>query len=196
MCQHLLSDASLYCFLFEIDQDLAKKTKAARCRFCGAALHVANYRRKPRGAQAEQLINCRRRFSFTCYKCQLRTTPPSVRFLGRKVYLGVVVIILTAMRQGLSPRGEKTLRQSLGVDRKTVAEWQKWWVESFQPSDFGQEARRQLFSSISVDAEPPLSILKALSAIDSMENFCQALRFLSPASAVFAISVHARLWPC
>ena len=31
-------------------------------------------------------------------------TPPSVRFLGRKVYLGAVVILISAMRQGPTPR--------------------------------------------------------------------------------------------
>ncbi|NLS97786.1 MAG: hypothetical protein GXX96_37065 [Planctomycetaceae bacterium] len=46
-------------------------------------------------------------FLFTVDKdrdgCRKRTTPLSVRFLGRKVYLGAVVVLVAAMRQGPSP---------------------------------------------------------------------------------------------
>jgi hypothetical protein len=40
------------------------------------------------------------RFSFCCDRdgCRNRATPPSVRFLGRKVYLGAVVMLISASR--------------------------------------------------------------------------------------------------
>jgi hypothetical protein len=41
-------------------------------------------------------------------------TPPSVRFLGRKVSLGAVVILMSAMRQGPTPRRVHELARLLG----------------------------------------------------------------------------------
>ena len=59
------------------------------------------------------------RLSFCCDRdgCRKRTTPPSVRFLGRKVYLGAIVILISAMRQGPSPRRVRELSARFGVDR-------------------------------------------------------------------------------
>jgi len=31
-------------------------------------------------------------------------TPPSTRFLGRRIYLGIIVVLATAMQQGPAPR--------------------------------------------------------------------------------------------
>jgi hypothetical protein len=35
-----------------------------------------------------------RRLSLCCSQCRRRTTPPSVRFLGRRVYLAAVVVLV------------------------------------------------------------------------------------------------------
>ena len=69
------------------------------------------------------------RLSFCCDRdgCRKRVTPPSVRFLGRKVYLGAVVILVAAMRQGPSPRRVRELSSLFGVDRRTIARWQVFW---------------------------------------------------------------------
>ena len=45
-------------------------------------------------------------------------TPRSVRFLGRKVYLGAVVILISAMREGPTPRRVHELARLFGVDRR------------------------------------------------------------------------------
>ena len=52
------------------------------------------------------------RLSFCCDRdgCRKRATPPSVRFLGRKVYLGAVVVLVAAMRQGPRPDGSGSCR--------------------------------------------------------------------------------------
>jgi hypothetical protein len=42
----------------------------------------------------------------------------------RCVYLGVVVILITAMRQGPTPRRVRELSNLFGVDRATIARWQ------------------------------------------------------------------------
>ena len=71
---------------------------------CGGvgALHVTNYPRKPRGVVdrgalgGEWLL----RASFCCARCRRRTTPPSVRFLARKVYVGALLVLFGNVAAG------------------------------------------------------------------------------------------------
>jgi hypothetical protein len=94
-------NASFWLFLFSVDRDLAETAHKQTCS-CGGRLHVANYPRKPRGAGDDLPSEYGYRLSFCCDRegCRKRVTPPSVRFLGREVYLGVVVNLVNAMRQG------------------------------------------------------------------------------------------------
>src|SRR4249920_3425051 len=87
--QALLADARFHEQLLVFDRDLAASARAARCRLCGGALHSGSYARKPRGGPAGLGQEYAERFSFCCAVdgCRKRTTPPSLRFLGRKVYL-------------------------------------------------------------------------------------------------------------
>jgi hypothetical protein len=96
--------ARLWSVLLAIDQDLAETTRKKACP-CGGRLHSANYLRKPRGTPLQLPEPQRLRLSFCCDRdgCRKRVTPPSVRFLGPKVYLGVFVILISAMRQGPTP---------------------------------------------------------------------------------------------
>ena len=125
MYHDLLRDASFWLFLFSVDQDLAETARQKACP-CGGRLHCANYPRKPRGGPDDLPEEYRYRLSFCCDRdgCRKRVTPPSVRFLGRKVYLGAVVILVAAMRQGPSPRRVRELSDLFGADRRTIARWQ------------------------------------------------------------------------
>ena len=62
-------------------------------------LHSARYRRKPRGRPAGLGEEHDWRFSFCCARdgCRTRRTPPSFRFLGRKVYLATMVVLIAIM---------------------------------------------------------------------------------------------------
>lgn len=72
-----------------IDYDLAEATRLSQCRLCGGPLHVSNFLRKPRGLGFAPAEEERRRLSFCCGRegCRARSTPPSVRFLGRRMYV-------------------------------------------------------------------------------------------------------------
>jgi hypothetical protein len=103
MCLKILEDSRLYVLLLKFDADLAEVARISGCA-CGGVLHRASYARKPRAgvmvvAQPEGFD---RRYSFCCAEddCRKRTTPGSVRFLGPKVYLGAVVVLVTALRHG------------------------------------------------------------------------------------------------
>ena len=77
--------ARFWWFLFAIDQDLADAIRKIGCP-CGGRLHSADYLRNPCGVAGGLIDELRIRLSFCCDRdgCRKRTTPPSVRFLGRK----------------------------------------------------------------------------------------------------------------
>src|SRR5579883_285986 len=130
---HTLPPAtSFWPFLLAIDQDLAETTRRQACP-CGGRLHRADYPRKPRGGPDALPGTYSTRFSFCCERdgCRKRATPPSVRFLGRKVYLGALVVLISAMRHGPSPRRVRELSALFGADPRTIARWQTFWHESF-----------------------------------------------------------------
>ncbi len=131
--------ARLWSVLLAIDRDLAETTRKQACP-CGGHLHCANYLRKPRGTLVQLPKEQRLRLSFCCDRdgCRKRTTPPSVRFLGPKVYLGAIVILISTMRQGPSPRRVRELSTRFGADRRTIARWQVFWREHFPQTPFGR----------------------------------------------------------
>jgi len=97
VCQSLPLDASLWHALFLLDGDIAEQVRHQGCPHCAGKLYVANYPRKPRGVKRQILgPHYTQRFSFCCSVCHKRTTPPSVRFLGRKVYLGAFITLISA----------------------------------------------------------------------------------------------------
>jgi hypothetical protein len=129
--ENLLADgqsrAALWPVLTKIDADLAAQACAQGC-ICGGALHRANYPRKVRGVNVEAW-----RDSFCCAEegCRRRMTPGSVRFLGRRIYAGFIVVLLTALRHGLSAQRVTVLQEQLGVDRRTLERWRAWWLHDF-----------------------------------------------------------------
>jgi hypothetical protein len=177
----LLRSGSFWTFLLSIDKDLAERTRQKACS-CGGRLHCANYPRAPRGGPGDLPEEYRYRFSFCCDRegCRKRVTPPSVRFLGRKVYLGAVVILISAMRQGPTPRRVRELSRLFGVDGATIARWQAYWRDHFSRTPFWKVARARLVPVVEI-VSLPLSILEAfLRTADQRQGWARLLKFLSP----------------
>jgi hypothetical protein len=120
MYHELFRNASFWDFLFSVDEDLAEASHKEGCP-CAGRLHRANYPRKPRGGCAKLPESYGYRLSFCCQRdgCRKRKTPRSVRFLGRKVYLGAVVVLVAARRHGPSSRRVRELSELFGVDERT-----------------------------------------------------------------------------
>jgi hypothetical protein len=121
--QAVLADAKFHEQLLAFDRDLAASVLAARCWRCGGALHSGSYARKPRGGPAGLGQEHAERFSFCCAVdgCRKRATPPSLRFLGRHVYLATVVTLISAMQLGITPSRLARLSVVPGLDRRTLA---------------------------------------------------------------------------
>ena len=101
MYHELPRTARFWWFLFAIDQDFANEIRKGGCS-CGGRLHSADYLRSPHGFPDPVPDFLRIRLSFCCDRdgCRKRKTPPSVRFLGRKVYLGAIVILIARCDKG------------------------------------------------------------------------------------------------
>jgi hypothetical protein len=181
MYHELPRSASFWQFLFSIDRDLAHTARQQACP-CGGRLHSADYARKPRGGGEDLPEQYCRRLSFCCERdgCRKRVTPPSVRFLGRKVYLFAVVMLVSAMRQGPSPRRVRELSRLFGADRRTIDRWRVFWRDRFPEAPFWKAARGRLVPAVQI-VSLPLSLLEAFySSEDSFRDWGRLLRFLSP----------------
>ena len=184
MYHDLPNSASFWSFLLAVDDDLARETRKEGCP-CGGRLHSANYLRKPRGTPAQLPEPQRLRLSFCCDRdgCRKRATPPSVRFLGPKVYLAAIVILVSAMRQGPSPRRVRELSKRFGADERTIARWQTFWREHFPQTPFWKVERAR-FLTVGEIVSLPYSLVDAfLRRHPPREGWILLLRFLSPITA-------------
>jgi hypothetical protein len=182
VCQCYLAERSVYELLEKCDADLAEKCRQGGCLKCQEGkLHRADYQRKPRGGPKDpQGPQETYRDSFCCDQegCRKRHTPPSVRFLGRKVYWSLVVVLVSAMRHGIKPERVQVLREQLGIDRRTLERWRTWWLETFVQSPFWKEARAR-FMPLLCEKTLPWSLCQAF-RIDRLDRLLDLLRFLRP----------------
>jgi hypothetical protein len=180
VCHALLRDASLYDQLLTFDHDLAAEAHAAGCASCGGTLHSARYPRKPRGGPDDLGPDYATRLSFCCAVdgCRRRTTPPSVRYLGRRVYLGAVVVLVTAMLGGITATRAAQLREWLGVNVRTLKRWRVWWRETFVASAFWRGAQGRFMPPVAIEALPA-SLLERFAG-DERTRLLHTLGFLAP----------------
>jgi len=171
-CQNHLADQTLFQLLEKIDNDLAEQTHQGGCWFCHAPLHRGHYERKPRGGPQWDL-----RFSFCCSRCRRRCTPASVRFLGRRVYAGLIVVLVSAMLHGLSAERVQRLRKALQIDRRTLQRWREWWLETLVQTRFWRAARA-LFMPPVCEQTLPWSLAQHY-GVEKQNRLMDLLKFLA-----------------
>ncbi len=187
MYQSLIRDSRFFDLLLKIDEELAAEARRAGCA-CGGALHSARYERKPRGGPPGLAGEIAIRFSFCCATegCRRRVTPPSLRFLGRKVFYGVLVLLLPVMRDGPTPERLARLCEGFSVSVRTVRRWCRFWRETFVTSRVWQAAQGRFASPVRAEAMPG-SLLGAFSEIgDPKSRIAMVLRLVSPIGATAA----------
>lgn len=187
MYQALLADARFHDLLLHCDRDLLATARAKRCAVCGGRLDASPFDRKPRG----RLVACDaahdQRLSLCCAvrDCRKRITPASLRFLGRKVYLGAVVVLVTAIRHGLTEARLDRLQDVVGVSRRTVARWRDWWQTTVTAGPFWKVAAAALMPPVDPTRLPASLLDRFAGGIEA--RLLALLRFLAPISGGAAL---------
>ena len=179
--EKILRDRRIYDWMEKVDIDSLRRLQEEACLFCvKGKLHRADYKRLPRGAPAEVLKGWEKRFSLCCDQegCRKRHTPPSVRFLGRKVYIGVVVVLVSAMMYGANPRRLAKLREAMGIDVRTLEHWRRYWMAVFVEEPFWR-AQRARFMPALEEETMPYCLVEAFGA-QRLEGLIRLMKFLSP----------------
>ena len=180
MYRDLLADATFHELLLACDRDLADTARCAGCARCSGAVHSAPYWRKPRGRPCRLGREHDLRFSFCCAVdgCRSRATPPSLRFLGPKVYIAAIVVLIAMLRHGATARRMRELDQVIGVDRRTVERRRRWWRDSFTTTSFWRIARATLMPPVDQNRLPAALIERF--AGDDADRLVALLRFIGP----------------
>ena len=176
VCHALLQDPKFFRLLLRIDEELASAAHTGGCA-CGGVLHRANYPRKPRACPKEARADFESRFSFCCATCRKRKTSASVRFLGRRVYLGLAVVLASARHAGQRPAAAR-LSTELNISVRTLRRWRQWWGEQFPLTPLWQAHGTRFMPPVAMD-RVPASLLERFTA-DAQEALLRLLVFLSP----------------
>ena len=177
VCHVDLQRSQFFLFLIRLDEELAAQAQCAGCS-CGGVLHRANYPRKPRGCPTLAIRDAfSSRLSFCCSRCRRRTTSVSVRFLGRRVYLGLVVVLCSARHAG-QHTAAATLCEALEIPLRTLTRWRRWWREDFLQTPLWQAMCARFMPPVSAQGLP--GELLARFAGEATEALQRLLRFLTP----------------
>lgn len=127
------SALNFHALLLELDRQAEQRVRAAGCERCQGPLYVAHYPRKVRGVSEEAAEAGRygQRLSLCCGRegCRKRSTPPSVRFDGRRIYAAIAVLLLSI---GASERSEledaaELVETEPAPSWPTRSRWRSWW---------------------------------------------------------------------
>jgi len=195
VCHSLLADASFWRQLQRLDEHVAAEVRSAGCPHCQGVLHGARYPRKVHGVSRALLgEGYASRLSFCCARegCRRRTTPVSVRFLGRRSFPGAMVLLVCALTQDLSRRRRARLGARLGVSERTLERWRRWWRSTLPATPWWRAARARLVPPPD-EARLPTSLLTRFGVPTTVEALLAALQFLTPCSlsSFPALSGHA-----
>ena len=165
-----------FSLLLEQDVILARKAQSLGCPQCGSRLDVSNFGRKPRGLEGAD-SGVHHRLSYCCRKdgCRKRVTPVSVRFLGRKVYVGAVVILAMS---------REWLKAVFRICRQTLGRWRLFWGTVLSHgSIFWKSAKSALPPTLQPTGSPIAIVEIFRERHESAESaFSKCLEFFSPLS--------------
>jgi hypothetical protein len=107
-------------------------------------------------------------------------TPASLRFLGRKVYFSVWVLLLPVLREGPTPARLSRLEEVFAVSRRTLLRWRRWWREAVPQSRFWQARRGGWAAPVATAALPGSLLQRFAGIVETSERVRAVLRWLAP----------------
>lgn len=182
----LVCRVTLFRSLHVIDRELAEAERAKRCPVpdCSGPLHWATYDRHPRGEGVEELPDgCVKRLGLCCGWCRKRVLPPSCLFLGRRVFWGCAILLVTAAAQGLESCTLAELCRQFDVSRRTVKRWVQFFEVLFPSTKQWQRLRGRVGIQVR-DEDLPRGLLSwffsnAAQAEDALVGCLKALAHAS-----------------
>jgi hypothetical protein len=184
MMGYLGLEGEILAALTEADRCTAAAVAAQGCQFCGGPLHAANYRRKARGGLFVKLAGSLVRHSLCCGRrgCRRRVKPPSLRFLGRRVYLEIVLVLAGVWAQIAT--GLRAAARQTGVPARTLGRWLSWWQQEVPRLDWWAELRARFTPPPPVESTLPRSLWLHLCSHVASEDarVWLAARCLAPAT--------------
>lgn len=188
MSHKFLFKSSFHSFLITLDRELSETVRQKGCR-CGGTLHRSNYPRSPFGLLPEYRGSYEERFSFCCNDCRRRTTPPSVRYFGRRWYPAPLLILISALMLSINEYRLSQIKRHFGitVSESTWKRWRRWWREVFVDTAFWKR-----FGGLVPEPKKPVTMARRiLSAFKGTleDRMLSLLKFMSPITAGYLRAV-------
>ena len=182
MYHPLLTDARLHDSLLDLDRLIAEQVRQEQCRLCRGNLHQSHFARKPRGVPEGTHLDYSIRFSYCCGTegCRKRFTPPSMRFLSRKVYSSVVIILIFLLKPETDESRLETINTLLGttLSVETLRRWRHFWTKDLPQT---HTWKRLAFSSTQAQ-NLPVSLLMLFEQVGE-QAFIMGLKLILPLTA-------------
>ena len=174
MSHDLIFDRNFFDYLDQEDARAAAVVRAAGCPACAGRLDQARYPRKPRGggiALAGEALRWRRSWCCAREGCRKRVTPPSLVFLGRRVYLAITVVVATW----------RAAAQASAPPRRTVRRWQAWFATLASATRWFEAVRGRLAPPWEPGESLPAALIaRVLPGRSSAAPLIATLRMLAP----------------
>jgi len=97
------------------------------------------------------------------------------------MYLGALVVLVTALSQGLAGSGRRRLAERFGVSERTLVRWRRWWREVFAVTALWASARGRFVPPVAAD-ELPKGLMCRFGELHKPESVVAMMRFLAPVS--------------
>ena len=88
------------------------------------------------------------------------------------------MVLVATLRHGVTTSRMEGLSQAVGVDRRTVERWRRWWRERFPATPFWKIARATFMPPID-HQHLPASLLDRFAG-DGADRLVALLRFIGP----------------
>jgi hypothetical protein len=165
--------------LQQIDLEECLRVQALGCPKCAGPLDRNDHVRKPRGLPFQHFDPDPRRLNLCCRDCRAHNMPESVVYLGRRVYVGVVLVLASILVCGLTPRRLARVQADLGVASQTVRRWRQWWHSGFVESRLWAQRRGLFLPGLEV-LDLPKALVGRFLRRPGTSRLVALLRFLSP----------------
>ena len=182
MSHRFTFNSTFHRILVAMDREIAETTRHTGC-FCGGVLHFSNYPRSPAGLPAQFRLDYDTRFSFCCEDCRKRTTPPSVRFFGRRWHPAPLLTLISSLMISINDYRLAQIKRHFGISvtESSWKRWRRWWKEAFVGKRFWKQAR-----GLIPEPKKPMNLpRRMLHAFQGAlyEKIILLLQFISPITA-------------